>query len=509
MSLKKFWSDMHSNIHHNQMDELPMWFEHAKQTIDFWPIAYYPFYMKPTEWGLAVEDKIDDDKYKADWEVLRKFVKEKNAEGYPMFMGYEWQGAGKDGDHNVFFLDNEQPQLHPMRYQELIDAFKGINAIGIPHHVAYQLGSRGKNWCTHNEEFSPVAEIYSSHGSSESDLTPLEMGRHIHMGPRAGGTDYESGLSHGIKVGAIASGDNHIIPAIFEHGTMCALAKENTKECIWDALKKRHTYGVSRSRIGVDFSIDDAIMGDELPHTDSARLKIGVVGTNAIDRIEILRDNILEEMIVHSGSYEREAIPSTVRFKFRLEIGWGPDTRVYKEIYKKLWEGKLHTDGQILSVENCFNTFGQKIISRTQQDFEFNLTTYKSTGTGKWMGASGVTNEGFIFEIEADSNSDITLTLDGKDYVLRVCDIIKNTNVIPLFDEVRALTKETYGEVEHYRDDPWWHNAYKIKFHKGCVSKGYEVSYEKNINPIKGSNYRLRVWQKNGDIAWTSPIFVV
>ena len=90
------------------------------------------------------------------------FAAQAEKEGFPMFMGYEWQGAGLDGDHNVFFLENGEKQEHPMRYQELVEAYKGKPVIGIPHHVAYQLGSRGKNWETHDEKFSPFAEIYST-----------------------------------------------------------------------------------------------------------------------------------------------------------------------------------------------------------------------------------------------------------------------------------------------------------------------------------------------------------
>ena len=119
-------------------------------------------------------------------------------EGFPMFMGYEWQGSGKDGDHNVFFLDNEQEMHHPLRYEELVKSYEGVSAIGIPHHIAYQLGSRGKNWETHNETFSPFVEIYSSHGCSESDDGPLDMNRHIHMGPRTGETSLERGIEKDI-----------------------------------------------------------------------------------------------------------------------------------------------------------------------------------------------------------------------------------------------------------------------------------------------------------------------
>ena len=44
MKYKKLWTDMHSNIHHDQMEALPLWYEQIKKEMDFWPIAYYPFY---------------------------------------------------------------------------------------------------------------------------------------------------------------------------------------------------------------------------------------------------------------------------------------------------------------------------------------------------------------------------------------------------------------------------------------------------------------------------------
>ena len=134
------------------------------------------------------------------------------AEGWPLFPGYEWQGNGSDGDHNVFFPTTAGEMLHPMTYAELRDALKPSGAIAIPHHVAYQPGSRGKNWATHDPEFSPFAEIYSSHGCSENDDGPIGMERHEHMGPRTSVTCYEAGLDRGIEVGCIASGDNHAVP---------------------------------------------------------------------------------------------------------------------------------------------------------------------------------------------------------------------------------------------------------------------------------------------------------
>lgn len=257
---KILWTDMHSNIHHEGMSDLSKWFEHAKNMLDFWPIAYYPYFMRKRASGMGVEDIHDIDKVKADWEALRDFVNKVNAEGWPMFMGYEWQGAGLDGDHNVFFKNNDCEIEFPLRYQELYDLYKDKDAIAIPHHLAYQSNNRGKNWETHNEAFSPFAEVYSSHGSSENDYGSIPMNRHVHMGPRVGVNSVEAGLNKGYRFGLIASGDNHSVPAVCEFGTMALFAEDNSKEAIWDAMIKRHVYGVSNERIKLNMNLDDAMM---------------------------------------------------------------------------------------------------------------------------------------------------------------------------------------------------------------------------------------------------------
>lgn len=509
MEYKKYWTDMHSNLHHEQIKDLPHWYEQVSQIMDFWPFAYYPFYMKKSQWGLGVEDIHEKELINSDWEYIREFTKKVNAEGFPMFMGYEWQGSGNDGDHNVFFLDNDQKMEHPLRYADLVKAYEGVDAIGIPHHLAYQLGSRGKNWETHNEKFSPIAEIYSSHGCSENDEGPLGMNRHIHMGPRTGVTCYEQGLNKGYKVGVLAAGDNHSAPAVFEHGTMCVLAEDKTKEAIWDAIIHRRTYGVSQSRIGVDFKINDTIMGGELKtNADEVRIQFHIEGTNAVDRIEILKDNILEEMVVHSGQWERKPLPERVHFKFKVMFGWGPDTRVYKDIIQKQWKGALKTEGKLLGVEKCWNNFGQSLRIVDEKSCEFDLTTYKSTASGKWMGPSNVTTEGFIFDIEAPLNSKVSLTIDGEVHELPVSELLECSRIIPLTEEVIKLTQETWGDVEHYRDDPWWHNAYKVKISKACPEAGFSVDYDKSLKIDQSCNIRLRIWQKDGDCAWSSPIFI-
>ena len=430
--MKKLWTDLHSNIHHNQRDELDKWVEHAKAVLDFWPIAYYPFQMIKTESGAGLEDLCPAEEIEKDWELVREKVKEVNAEGYPMFMGYEWQGCGFDGDHNVFFLDNDQPMKHPMRYEELKKEYENTEAIAIPHHVAYQLKSRGKNWATHDEEFSPFAEIFSSHGCSENDTGMMDMERHLHMGPRTGETCYERGLEAGLRVGCIASGDNHKVPAVYDHGSMCVLAENNSKEAIWEAMKARRVYGVSRSRMDIDFTVDGKPMGSVVP-AGKHELKFSVKAADAIDRVEILKNNILDEMAVHSGTWETRKIgdEEVIRVKFAAEFGWGPNPRFYKDMLVREWDGSLTVPGRLVSIEKAWNSYGQKLYDVTENSCKFHMTTYMSTATGHWMGPSAVVKEGFVFEVEGKITDEICLNVDSYEYRFTSGELRNTASILP------------------------------------------------------------------------------
>lgn len=507
MQYKKLWTDLHSNIHHNQMGELEQWIEHAKQVMDFWPIAYYPFYMKATEAGAGLEDLYDEEEIKKDWEKLRRAVKRENENGFPMFMGYEWQGSGKDGDHNVFFLDNEQDMSHPMRYEELRDTYVKTAAIAIPHHMAYQLGSRGKNWDTHDEAFSPFAEIYSSHGCSENDTGSYDMERHLHMGPRTGETCYERGLELGYRVGVIASGDNHSVPAVHDHGMMCLLAEDNTKEAIWEGLKNRRVYGVSRSYMDIDFTINGSPMGSNVDPGGGV-LKFSINADDAIDRVEILKDNVLDTMAVHAGTWEKNEYGDKVRVKFSVEFGWGPNPRFYRDRLVREWEGSLEVPGRLCLVRKCYNNFGQELRNVTDRSCEFHMTTYMSTATGHWMGPSPVVKEGFVFEAEGNPDDEVILKVDSYVYRFKLRELMKTSRILAQYQESMDLAAELYGNVEHYRDDFYWHNAYKTRIRQAVPEEAYTMNYEKNVVLEEGSCYRLRVWLRNGDTAWVSPIFV-
>ncbi len=497
---------MHSNLHHEQIDQLPLWLEHAKANMDFWPIAYYPFHMRKLENGFAVEDVHEKDVRDKDWQIIAKTCEKENQSGFAMFMGYEWQGNGKDGDHNVYFLHNDEKQEHPMTYEELKEIYRNKDAIAIAHHVAYQLGSRGKNWDSQDDEFTPFAEIYSSHGLSENDHSSIPMNRHVHMGPRVSNTSYERGLEKGHIVGCIASGDNHIVPGTYGYGMMCVLSKDRSKEAIWDALKKRRVYGVSHSRIKVDYAIDDHMMGSVMACHGKHILNAHIEGSGRIEEIRILKNNELYKMILPKSKESEEDI---VTFKVRVEFGWGPDIRVFPLETKKNWKGRFFCkNGKIISVEKCFSNFHQKVSQIKEDEVCFDLTTYQTNGSGKWMGACVAANESLIFEVSAPKDGEVLLELEEKRYCLKISDLLHDSLILADMEEADALIRRHFGKVEHYRNDPWWHNSYKIKIHQACLKKDYVTDVKEEIQADETCQYRLIIRQENGDMAWTSPIFM-
>ena len=507
-----YWTDMHSNLHYHQIDELEKWYNHAKEILDFWPIAYYPYYMRKDKSGLGVEDIYPMDDILKQWEVIREFFNKKEtvAPNFPIFMGYEWQGSGEDGDHNIFYLKNDETIYNPRRYSELIKYLKPNEAIAIPHHLAYELGHRGKNWKTHSEIFSPFAEIYSSHGSSENGYTDLHMSRHIHMGPRTGGTSYFNGLEKGHLVGAIASGDNHSVPAMYGHGFMAVVSEKADKKSLWEAMLKRNVYGVSGNKIELHYRMNNGIMGDLISSEENHNHEISINAGDAINRVELYKNNILEDTYIHSGKWERNELEESITFKFRVEFGWGPDTRIYPDITTKIWNGKLKTDGEIVSVEKCWTSFGQSLNMIDKNSCEFQLITHKTSQSGKWMGPSPVLTEGFIFEIKALRDSNIILEVDGKVYEIAVESILKDTQLIADLDGAKKLAKERFGFDDYYRTDPFWHNAYKIRINRGTPEIGYRVDINFQTKGIVNERdfYMVKVFQRDGNLAWSSPIWV-
>ena len=255
---------------------------------------------------------------------------------------YEWNSRDA-GHRNVFFPGSDVPMYRYRHGKEKpvddiwgmpdpawntpddLQAFlKGSGAITIPHHTnsdndysAEDLPRerRKHNWHPHDWHYGPYAnepliEIHQGRGSFETD----ELSQWVLLG--GFGSSVQDGLRLGRRLGFVGGSDSHIgrtSPAISfftmgkRGGLTCVYAEELTREHIFEALRARRIYATDGVRMFVRFEVNDTLMGGEIHLTGAATPRVvrcEAIGTRAIARIEIIRDN--QVVYTHPGCNQHE-----------------------------------------------------------------------------------------------------------------------------------------------------------------------------------------------------------
>lgn len=258
----------------------------------------------------------------------------------------------------------------------------------------------------------------------------------------------------------------------------------------------------------IAYNIDDAYMGDTIA-PGSHTLSMAITAADAIDRVEILKNNILEHMVVHSGTWERKPLADdgSLCVKFAVEFGWGPNPNHYKGKEKRQWQGELLVDGQLLSIEKQYNHFGQKLYNVTENSCCFDLTTHMPAHGSNWMRSARVETEGFVFEVQGKPTSTVTLVINGKEHTFTIGELMQTSRIIADMETSERMAREQFDYQGYYRDDFIWHNAYKCRIRQAVPQDAYTLRFSMPIELTSGDQCRLRVHLKNGDRAWVSPIF--
>lgn len=509
MEYRSYITDLHLNLHPEQIDELGKWLDLCERTSDFFTLAYYPYRLASFPGGFATEEELDPQTMRDQWSHICAYLEKRSQEdGFICFPGFEWQGTGEDGDHNVYFKDGGEIAL-PARYAELAERYRGQDVIAIPHHLAYSLGNRGKRWDTHDEAFSPFVEIFSHHGCSERDACSLPMERHIHMGPRVDETSVVAGLKRGFHFGLICSGDNHEVPGMVKYGRAGIWAEDYSKDALWDAMAARRTFGFTGPRIDIWTEAEGHPLGSVF-QTGSSEVKIEtrIRAASKVERVELLRNGDLEEVHVVPWPHEEPAGNVPLRFKFRVEFGWGPNVKYFPEERERLWEGRLSCTGRVMAVEPVFSSFENRCRIENEHEVSFMAKSQKTGGT-HWVGDASMRTEGFIFEIEALPDSTVAMEVAGKRFEWPIRKILAGSFLEVFEEEAKELVRKTAGIESFYRSDAWYHNAYKLKVYQGFEAGQYEIedSFAVRLSEQE-QNWLVRAVQADGQCAWASPIWI-
>ncbi len=134
-------------------------------------------------------------------------------------LGYEWHSS-QFGDYCLIFPEDQPELFLPNDVETLLDFAANKQALAIPHHVGYKQGWRGANFSHFRAAVSPVVEIFSEHGCTESDRAPYPMLRHSNGGRSTANTIVRQ-LAKGLRFGFVASSDDHLgYPGAYGEGVV-------------------------------------------------------------------------------------------------------------------------------------------------------------------------------------------------------------------------------------------------------------------------------------------------
>ncbi len=512
-----YWGELHDNTY--QYDNLPFPFEEsvrrARSHLDFYGAAYYTARTtvhrtsspdgKPI--GFNLEGWKPIEQIEREWGEVREVCRAANdPDRFVTFPGYEWQGNGSSGDHNVFSQDDDLPVFHADTLTELYNALRGRDVIAIPHHTGYQIGMRGRDWSVYDERFTPFTEIFSCHGSSEIDEEWIGLRHNRHMGPGTAGGTWQDALNRGYHLGAIGSTDNWgKMPGHYGRGLAAVLATTLTRKAVWDAFRARRVYAVTGDRIELDFRVNGAEMGRVIESDGPRRIEVRVSGWDAIDRIEILRGEQVIATHCHQGTWSAPRAGQRSRFRLRIEAGWGPRAQEIPCTAQD-WHGTLTMDGgRIVDWRPCWIGPGQEAVLAGPNRATFRLRTQQDDVATEPQNA-------IVWEIEGTPESRMHLTLNSRTVSATLAELAAGSRVLWFKDECVAMLNQAAGvpPLAPERMDIYYHLAHKVKIHLAMPEAACTAAMTiEDETPIEQeTHYRVRVEQRNGQRAWSSPVWV-
>lgn len=455
------------------------------------------------------------------WKNWEQYVERTQAFNQPgvlaTFFSYEYHSF-RFGDRTVVTpIPPKSPELPdtPESFGELLKRFDAHDeqALLLPHHIGYQKGYRGVNWDSVTDEASPLVEIYSLHGLAETDEGALAPYLHT-MGPLNGGQTMQSGLAQGHRFGVTASTDHHSAhPGSYGYGCTAVWATELSRPAIWEALLARRTYAITGDRITLSFAVNGAPLGSRVaaspapsaPAADSDRpsaspadgnhaprlIEAEVTGRDALDRVEVLKNNRVIHR-VFAGDREPQPLgEEPILVTVYLELGWGEKGTPVE------WEVLLEvTEGRLVDVEPRLR--GVDVVDPLdKRGYPTRFSSWKREGeTGvslRTMTFGNVTTttvqtQGMALDIEATRKSVLRVRANGTDMSF------------PLSVAAERSQTEYLGGF----------TSPAVRVHRLSTRKQQRCSirFEDEGAELPEDWYYLRVFQKNGHAAWSSPVWI-
>ncbi|MFK5921548.1 MAG: DUF3604 domain-containing protein [Verrucomicrobiota bacterium] len=493
-SYQLYWGDLHN---HNAIGygkgSLERSIEIAQEHLDFFAFTgHASWHDLPKMPGDRHMKWVNGFKVHSDhWKKTRGLIQEANNDTFAALLGYEWHSS-QFGDYCMIFPD-DQPDLYLPDHVEKLLKFSGEkNALAIPHHLAYARGWRGANFDHFKASASPVVEIFSEHGCSESVNAPGDFIRHS-MGGRSTHNTVERQLAQGLRFGFVASTDDHRgYPGAYGEGLVAVWASDPSPAAIVDAVRKRRTYAITGDRIEVDFTLNDQAMGSELKATNDRQIDIKVSAPDSIKMIELIRNGrIIKRHFPEDSASLPAALPGQVQC--RLRYGWGPwgDLSLGRICD---WDMDIHLDGgHFVNAIPCFQSapFDSKRRDRLRVVTPSHLKLESHTTRVKAFAEDPT--KAIVLEIDA-KRPDASLTIDLHS---------------PTAEKLTTPLKDLQQDNQIHFTGTFTAESFSLQRLVAPSERSATIRWQdQRQDPKQAEYYYVRVQQHNGHMAWSSPIWV-
>lgn len=247
-----------------------------------------------------------------EWKELQQVASRFDAPGrFVTLLGYEWSDETK-GHRVVLFPDLRGGPVYaaPSARKHFGEAWlqrpkesfvdqdqffqRVCDSGGIVHAAHPSLGDCQADWKFHDPQVELNVEMAGTTGNPEglaecwyeASTTPRQH-------PNQQGVTgcwVQDALTRGYRLGFLGVNDTHSCEPGLKAKT-AVLAKDLSREAIFDAIRQRRVYAVSRDRVDLRFEINGHVMGEEFKTNEPLKIELSASGEQYIVSLEVLKNN--------------------------------------------------------------------------------------------------------------------------------------------------------------------------------------------------------------------------
>ena len=281
-------------------------------------------------------------------------------------------------------------------------------------------------------------------------------------------------IERGYAVGFVAGSDDHkgrpgsSYPGAgtfgVHGGLTCVWAEALTREAIWEALWARRCYATTGERIYLRVEADGRPMGSHVTVTRPPSFEIEAVGTGEIERLELYRD--LERIAIFPESMPRDEASVRITWSGAQSRGRGR---------MACWDGSLEVEfGRVAGATgHAFDTPVERILSCEPSSVS-------------WQSATAGDADGIVVQLEGDARTVLRFRTDLLSADVALADIKRQPVEFDLGGVDLLVTFEMLP--------------------LGTGGRHVALSHREDRLPSERTAYWVRVTQRDGAKAWSSPI---